>query len=164
MRRIFFVLMFVLILTMLPTLRAEVGTGTFTFTLKGYTVQGELTNAILHPDNTVTLTMVVDDRLQTFLGPVSIVGNGEWYGALNGTVLSGTIANVTGTVQVCVFFFCGHADYVGNGTWTGALSGAEGSGTFQGVIIFTNSSFPQIPINQPIPISGTWSSTFQTSN
>lgn len=161
MKRIFFALSLMLILTVLPVLKAQLGTGTFTFTLKGYTVQGQLTNAMIHPGNFVTMNMVVDDTLQTVIGGAPITGSGEWYGTLNGTVLSGTIANVTGTVRACVFFFfCGHADYVGNGTWNGTLSGAQGTGTFQGTITFTSSSFSQIPVNSPIPVSGRWSSPF----
>jgi hypothetical protein len=153
-----------LILTMLPMLQAQPGAGSFSFTLKGYTVVGQLVNATIHADKSVTLRMVVDDTLQTFVGGVPINGTGDWEGTVNGTVLTGTIANVSGTLQACIFFFCGQADYVGNGTWTGTLTGSQGSGTFRGVITFTRSSLPQIPVNQSIPVSGSWSSTFQTSS
>ena len=163
MKRILFVLLFASILTTMPGIQAQLGSGSFAFTLNGYTVEGQLANAIIH-HNVVSAGMVVNDRLQTAIGGVPITGDGDWIGVRNGTVLSGTIANVTGTVQACVLFFCGQAKYVGNGTWVGTLSGSQGSGTFQGVIIFTSSSFPQLPINRPFPISGTWSSAFQTSN
>ncbi len=157
-------LLFALILTTLPALQAQVGAGTFTFTLQSYTVQGQLANAIIHHNNIVAMSMVVNDRIQTSIGGVPITGNGDWYGALNGTALSGKIANVTGTVQACVLFLCGQAKYIGNGTWIGTFSGKQGSGTFQGVIRFTSSSLPEIPVNQPFPISGKWSSTFQNSS
>lgn len=164
MNHIYSALMFALILTTLPALQAQVGAGTFSFTLQSYTVQGQLANAVLHHNHIVTMRMVVNDRIQTSIGGVPITGYGDWYGALNSTALSGKIENVTGTVQACVLFLCGQATYVGNGTWVGTLSGTQGSGTFQGVIRFTNSSLPQIPVNQPFPISGTWSSTFQNSS
>jgi hypothetical protein len=159
--------MFVLVLAILPALQAQSGSGagSFSFTLNGYTVQGQLSNTIIHPDNSVTLTMSVQDTMQTPAGNVPISGSGEWYGTANVTSLSGTIQNVIGTARICIlFFFCGNANYVGQGTWQGTLSGAQGSGTFQGTITFTSSPVPQIPVNQPIPISGTWSSNFQLSH
>jgi len=158
------VLTLVLMLSILPALTAQsgAGNGLFSFTLSGYTVQGQLVNAIIHPDKSVTLNMNVNDKLQTSIGPVPITGNGEWYGQANATLLSGTIQHVTGTARICMFyFFCGYANYVGQGTWNGNLSGQEGTGTFQGTITFTSSPFPQIPVNQPIPISGIWTATFQ---
>jgi hypothetical protein len=165
MKRIVFALMLMLIMTTLPVLEAQLGTGTFTFTLEGYTVQGQLANAMIHRGNIVTASMVVDDTLQTSMGGVPITGTGDWNGTVNGATLSGTVANVSGTVRACIFlFFCGQADYVGNGTWTGTITGSQGSGTFRGTITFTRSSFSQIPINHPIPISGSWDSSFQTSN
>jgi len=140
-------------------------TGSFAFTLQGYTVQGQLSNAIINTDNGVTMTMSIEDSLQTSIGAIPVSGTGYWSGAANGTSLSGTIQNVSGSIQVCYFlFFCGSANYVGEGTWTGALSAGQGAGTFSGSITFTSSSISQIPLNQPIPISGNWNSNFQTSN
>ncbi len=164
MKKVLSCLALLLILTTLPLLQAQPVAESFSFTLKGYTVKGQLVNATIHADKAVTLSMVVDDTLQTFVGGVPINGTGDWEGTVNGTVLAGTIANVSGTLRACIFFFCGQADYVGNGTWTGTLTDSQGSGTFQGVITFTNSSFPQIPINRPIPVSGPWNSSFQNSN
>jgi len=138
--------------------------GSFAFTLQGYTVQGQLSNALIQADNTVSMTMNVDDNLQTPIGSIPINGNGEWYGTVNGTQISGSIQNVSGSIEACYFiFFCGYANYVGDGTWSGTLSGNQGTGTFQGSITFTSSSLPQIPLNQPIPISGNWNSEFQSS-
>jgi hypothetical protein len=136
-------------------------TGSVTFTLGGYEVQGQLTNATIH-SNTVTMSMSVDYVANTTVGQVSVTGSGEWYGEVNGTSLSGIIYNVKGAVRVCYVFFCGSANYIGYGTWAGTLSsqGQAGNGTFRGVIIFTSSDVPRIPLNQPIPISGTWNATF----
>lgn len=166
MKRILYLLTFVLILTIIPALQAQSGTGagSFSFTLNGYNVQGQLTNAIIHPENSVTLNMIVQDKIPTSLAQVPISGDGKWYGTVNVTSLSGTIQDVHGTARVCVlFFFCGDANYIGQGTWEGMLSGSQGTGTFQGTITFTSSPVPQIPVNQPIPVSGTWSSNFQLS-
>jgi len=172
MKRISCCLTFVLILALLPTvvLHGQSGepTGSFAFTFRGFTVQGQLADATIHPDDTVTVVMILDDTLQTPVGPVPISGIGEWNGtvrndsSLSGTfLLSGIIENATGTVRVCVLFFCGDANYVAHGTWEGELSGTQGTGTFQGVITFVSSPLPQIPVNKPIALSGTWSSTFQ---
>lgn len=168
MKRISYLATFVLVLLAFPVaLEAQSGTGTgsFAFTLNGYTVQGQLVTATIHPDNSVTLTMTVRDTMQTSAGNVPISGSGQWYGTANVTSLSGTIQNVQGTARICMlFFFCGNANYVGQGTWEGTLSDAQASGTFQGTITFTSSPVPQIPVNQPIPISGTWNSNFQLSS
>ena len=140
-------------------------TGSFSFTLNGYTVQGQLINAIIHPDKSVALTMNINGNLQTPLGSVPITGNGEWYGKADATLLSGTIQNVQGTVRICLpLFSCGNANYVGQGTWNGNLSGQQGTGKFQGTITFTSSPVPQVPVNQPTPISGTWNSNFQLTS
>jgi hypothetical protein len=166
MKRVLFCL--ALLLTFIPAAvygQSGQAVGLFAFTLQGYTVQGQLSNVVIRPDNSISMTMTVDDSLQTPIGAVPITGNGEWYGTVNGTTVSGTIANVSGSIQVCYFiFFCGYANYIGNGTWTGRLSADNGAGTFRGFITFTSSSFSQIPLNRPIPVSGNWSSIFQSSS
>jgi len=166
MKRIIFCLALVLALLPVTVYAQSVpSTGSFAFTLQGYTVQGQLSNAVINTDNSITMTMNIDDSLQTSIGAIPLSGNGYWWGAVNGTSLSGTIQNVSGSVQVCYFlFFCGSANYVGQGTWTGTLSAGQGQGTFSGTITFTSSSISQIPLDQPIPISGNWNSSFQTSN
>lgn len=164
MKRIVYSLMLVLMLTLLPALHAQSGNGLFSFVLNGYTVQGQLVNAIIHPDNSVTLNMNIRGNMQTSIGSIPISGYGEWYGIANANLLSGTIQNVNGIVRICILiFFCGNANYVGQGTWNGNLSGEEGTGTFQGTITFTSSPVPQVPVNQPIPVSGIWSASFQQS-
>jgi hypothetical protein len=163
MKRILYLVTFVLVLLAFPAaLNAQSGgSGSFAFTLNGYTVQGQLANAIIRPDNSVRLTMNVQDTIRTAVGDVPISGSGEWHGTANLTTLSGTIENIHGAVRLCFFFFfCGNADYIGQGTWIGTLSGSQGTGTFQGTITFTSSPVPQIPVNQPIPVSGTWNSNF----
>ena len=164
MKRIMYLLTFVLVLAALPTLQAQSGSGTgsFAFTLSGYTLQGQLANAIIYPDKHVSLTMSLHDNIRTSVCGVPISGVGEWSGIANAASLSGVIQDVKGTARVCIWFFvCGNADYIGQGTWLGSLSGSQGTGTFQGTITFTSSPVSQIPVNQPIPISGTWSSVFQ---
>jgi len=139
--------------------------GSFTFTLSGYTVQGQLSNAIINSRSSVSMTMNLDDDLQTSIGSIPISGNGQWYGTVNGTNVSGSIQNVAGSLLACYYlFFCGTANYSGYGTWSGTLSGNQGSGTFQGYITFTSSSIPEITLNQPYPISGNWNSAFQSTN
>lgn len=154
-----------LLLTLVPSVvSAQSANGSFAFTLSGYTVEGQLSNPIIHTDNSVSMAMTLSDYLQTSVGSIPIRGNGEWYGTVNAGTVSGTIQNVSGTVQACYFiFFCGEANYVGQGTWTGTISGGQGAGTFQGSITFTSSSIPQIPLNQPTPISGSWTSNFQST-
>jgi hypothetical protein len=146
--------------------QAQSGTppGTFAFTLKGYTVQGQLTNAVIHPDKSVNMTMNIQSSLSSPIGAVPVSGSGEWYGVVNGSVVSGTIANVRGALGPCaISILCGRSAYVGNGTWTGTLSGTQGTGTFQATITFTNSTLATIPANSPMSVSGTWSSQFQNA-
>jgi len=138
------------------------GGGSFTFAFSNYTVQGQLRNAIINPNNTVSATMIINDNVQTSIGGIPINGSGAWSGSVNGTSLSGTIQDVQGTLKVCfLFFWCAQANYAGQGTWTGTLSGSQGTGTFQGTVTFVSSSIPQLTLNQPYPISGNWTSSFQ---
>lgn len=150
------------VLLALPTIEAQSSTGSFVFTLGGYTIRGGLADAFISQSNSVSMTMNLRDTMQTSVGNIPIGGSGSWRGFLNGTTLNGTIDNVQGSAKICIFFFfCGDANYIGQGTWTGTLSGTQGSGSFQGTITFTSSPVSQIPVNQPIPISGTWNSNFQ---
>ena len=145
---------------------AQSGTdaGSFTFAFSDYTVQGRLVNAIINPDNTVSVTMIINDNVRTSIGRVPINASGEWSGTVNGTSVSGTIQDVWGTMKVC-FFLCGQVTYTGQGTWIGMFSGSQGTGTFQGTITFVRSSISRLPggytLNQPYPISGNWTASFQ---
>jgi len=163
MKQTLFLIGLIVILFSFPALNAQSSqAGSFAFSLNGYTVQGSLLDATVHSDNSVGLTMNLQDTIRTSVTNVPINGIGEWHGTLQANQLSGTIDNVHGTAQICFFlFFCSNAEYVGEGTWTGTLSGNQGSGTFQGTIMFTSSPVSQIPVNQPIPISGNWNASFQ---
>jgi hypothetical protein len=156
------------ILVLLPSISAQVQpasqTGSFILSLGDYQVQGQLVNAVVYAHKIVTMTMSLDYTTQTKYGPVIVTGTGDWYGTLKGTSLQGVVYNVIGSVQLCYLFFCGNANYVGYGVWHGTLSGNQGSGTFQGVITFTSSQIPNVQLNKPNQISGTWESTFQTSS
>ena len=139
-----------------PALADE--SGHFTVTSDGLPITGDLTNAVIS-NNTITMTMVIDQDFPTRLGPVHIVGDGVWAGISNNSTLTGTIENVTGNAKACFLIFCQQADFSGNGTWTGTLNDvSSGSGTFQGTLTFTGS--PLAP-SGPVAISGTWETTFQ---
>ena len=132
--------------------------GHFTVTANGPPITGDLTNAVLSR-STVNMIMVIDQNLPTNIGPVNLVGNGLWSGTMSNLTLSGTISNVQGSAKACLFIFCQEASFTGEGTWNGTLNAsASGSGTFQGTLTFTGS--PLAP-SGPVPISGTWESTFQ---
>jgi hypothetical protein len=157
---------FLLILTVLgyaysPVL-ADSGAGSFTLIVRGYPVNGNLQNVVLNQDGSISMNMVLDGSVQTPIGPVPMVANGVWTGMRNGSTVSGTIQNVAGTANICFLFFCGHAKFVGQGRWSGTLTANStlGSGSFEGTITFTSSTFPEIPVGQPQPVSGTWNADF----
>jgi hypothetical protein len=136
--------------------------GSLQFTIQGYgTVTGELTNAIIMPNNSVSMMMNVNSQMQTSSGAVQITSSGTWIGLRNGSALSGQIQGVVGRAQVCVLV-CAAADFVGQGQWSGQLNGTHGAGGLEGTITFTDSPTPQIPTGQPFPISGTWSADLET--
>jgi len=137
-------------------------TGSLTLNISGYEIPGQLANATIS-NNIATMIMDIDYTANTSLGQVPITASGNWYGTVNGTSLSGVIYNVKGTVRVCYLLYCANANYVGYGVWSGTLSsqGDRGNGTFQGIITVTSSGLPNVTLNKPIPISGTWNSTFQ---
>lgn len=135
--------------------------GPLQITIQGYgIVAGQLENAIIAPNNSVSMVMVVNDQIQTSSGPAQITGTGRWDGVRNGAALSGQIHEVVGKVQVCILL-CVSADFVGQGNWNGSLNGSHGTGVLGGTITFTDSPVPQIPVGHPIPVSGTWTSDFE---
>ncbi len=138
------------------------GTGSVIVQIQGYgTVHGQLQNALIQPNNSVRMSMVVDDQLQTPQGSFSLQATGDWDGALDNSMLSGTIHDVQGKIHVCIIFSCNDVDFNGRGTWTGQLqTSSVGSGNFTGTITVTNSPYPQIPQGQIIPISGSWTADF----
>jgi hypothetical protein len=134
--------------------------GSLQITIQGYgTVAGQLENATIEPNNSVSMVMVVNDQIQTSNGPAQMTGTGTWDGVRNGAGLSGQIQGVVGKVQACILL-CLTADYVGQGNWNGSLNGSQGTGVLEGTITFTDSPVPQIPVGKSIPVSGTWTSDF----
>lgn len=136
--------------------------GIFTFAMYGYTVTGDLTDAIITHEGNVRLQMSIDQTIPTTNGTLHIVGNGVWNGKTDFAVLSGSIGNVKGTVQACLLSFCQNANFTGSGIWTGTLawsrvSGLQGSGEFQGTL---NPTGPSLALTKPVPVSGNWTATF----
>jgi len=138
------------------------GAGSFTLVVRGYTVTGELQNAVLNPDGTISMKMALDGSVPSPIGAVPITANGVWTGVRNGSILSGTIGNVAGSVNPCFLFWCGAANFVGQGQWSGSLvsNSTVGSGEFQGTITFTSSDISGVPVGQPEAISGSWNADF----
>ena len=136
--------------------------GSVQFSLQGYgTIPGQLQNTIIEPNNTISMTMLVNDQIQTSNGPIQLTSTAIWNGVRNGSILSGQIQGLTGKVQACVPI-CLNANFTGLGNWNGQLneSSSQGTGTFTGTITFVTSSIPQITVGQTYPISGTWNANF----
>ena len=154
------VLLLLLVLAAYPfsAVMADSGTGSFTIVLSGYAINGDLQNVVVKPDGSISMNMVLDGTVSTSFGPIPITANGIWVGVRNGTTVSGAIENVAGAANPCFLFWCGTATFVGQGRWSGTLTANStlGSGGFEGTITFTSSDFPQLPVGQPQPISGTW--------
>ena len=139
---------------------ASGGEGTFALDLTGYSLNGNLQNAIVNV-NSVSMNMILNGNLQTSIGQVPITATGLRVGTVNGTNLSGSIQDVSGTVYACFLFWCGQATFIGQGEWSGTLTSTQGTGVFDGTITFTRSDFCQIQLNEPAPITGTWTAEFQ---
>jgi hypothetical protein len=135
--------------------------GSFRLNVRGYPVTGRLENAIVQPDGSIVMNMIIDGNVQTPIGPAPISGRGVMDGRIDGSELSGTIRDVQGNVRVCFLFFCGQAEFIGEGNWTGSADGTYATGILDGTITFTTSSFPQVPLNQPQYVSGTWNAELQ---
>jgi len=154
-----------LIILMSPTAATASGTGTVTIQIQGYgTVHGQLQNALIQANNSVAMSMSVNDQLQTPQGSFPLQATGEWNGVLNNSTLSGTIHDVQGKIHICIIFSCNDVAFTGRGNWTGQLqNGSTGSGDFTGTITATNSPYPQIPQGQSIRINGAWTADFTSS-
>jgi hypothetical protein len=141
--------------------RAATGEGSLQLIIQDYgSVRGQLKDAIIHPDRSVVMTMVVNDQLQTPMGSFPVTAGASWNGAQEGSNVSGSINDVLGKIQICVIFSCNDAKFTGQGQWIGTVSASHANGTFQGTIAFANSPVPQIPVNQPLPVSGFWNADF----
>ncbi len=135
--------------------------GSVRLTVQGYgTIHGQLTDPNIQENGTISLVMQVNDQLMTGQGAFPITATGVWVGTIDGSSVGGEIRNVAGVVHVCVVM-CQDANFVGTGQWSGQLNGSNATGDFEGTITFTNSPAPQITAGQPIPVSGTWTDTFQ---
>ena len=145
--------------------QSVVGAGKLELSIAGIDVPGILSNSTLS-DNTVTMSMSVDDTAQTNMAQVSVTATGNWYGKAIGTGLEGIIYDTKGTVKICYIFTCPTANFVGYGTWTGELANnsTEAAGTFHCTLIFTSTQIQIIPLNKPISVSGFWNSTLQSSS
>ncbi|HYW00332.1 MAG TPA: hypothetical protein VE862_02620 [Candidatus Acidoferrum sp.] len=159
---VLYVLMMSAILHYARPVYATEGQGSLQLVLQGYgSVNGQLLDATIHQDNSISMEMIVNNQMQTSYGSFPVAAHGVWTGFSNGTSVSGSIQNVTGKVQV----FLSNANFVGNGKWSGSLKGTFAAGTFGGTITFTNSpDTEQIPQNQAIPTTGTWNATFSSSS
>ena len=72
---------------------ASTGEGTFALDLTGYSLNGNLENAIVN-GNSVSMNMALNGVLQTSMGQIPITASGLWVGARNGSSLSGSIQEV----------------------------------------------------------------------
>lgn len=154
-----------LVVTLLCTVAvgAVTGQGSLQLSVSGYgEVQGMLQDATIYPNGTVSMIMSVNDQMQTSYGAIPVTATGLWNGVINGSEVSGSIQNVAGDAHICVVFLCGDANFIGQGEFTGSLNASHATGVFQGTITFTNSPVSQIPVGQPIPMSGSWSADFLT--
>ena len=145
----------------MPTAFAA-GRGLVILQVQGYgSVHGQLQNAIIRNNDTIAMSMIVNDQIQTSQGSFPVDATGLWVGVRSGSYLSGGISNIAGKVRICIFTSCNDANFIGQGNWTGVLSSsATGNGNFTGRIVFTNSPYPQIPRGQNVPIYGSWTADF----
>ena len=135
--------------------------GVLQLNLGNQLVTGQLTNVNVGTDGSVSMTMALNTQIQTQYGPIPMTATGIWIGSINGTNVTGTIQEVTGTVRACFLFFCGSSNFIGQGKWVGSLNGSAASGSFAGTITFTSSSFSQVPLNQPQTVWGQWNANLQ---
>lgn len=138
------------------------GSGVFTFTVYGYTVNGDLTGASVGHGGTVQMLMTIDQTVAIPNGTIRITGNGAWNGMTDLQTLNGEINNVQGSLHACINSVCQDADFTGDGTWAGTMTwsqenGSQGSGTFQGALTFSGA---QINQTGSVPISGNWTAPF----
>ncbi len=132
--------------------------GSLQLSVQGYgTVHGELQNATIQPNGTILMLMTINDHFLTSQGAFPITANGVWVGTHNGSSVSGQIQDV---VHICLIT-CQDASFGGVGRWSGVLNGSVGTGSFEGTVTFMSSPVSQIPVGQPIPVTGTWTTAFE---
>jgi len=153
--------MFTIFMIVAPAAAQNVGS--LQLNLGNQQIAGQLTN-LNTVNGSVSMIMTLNSQIQTQIGPIPMTATGIWIGSVNGTTVTGTIQDVTGNVQACVLFMCGSSDFIGQGQWTGTLNnGSNASGAFTATITFTSSSFSQVPLNKPEPVSGTWNANLEAS-
>jgi hypothetical protein len=71
------------------------GTGSVLLQIQGYgTVHGQLQNAIIQANNSIAMTMTINDQIQTPQGSFPVQANGTWYGVRNASAMSGAIRDI----------------------------------------------------------------------
>jgi hypothetical protein len=153
MRKICLVLLLFSSLLPFPTVLGTT-TGSITMQSQDYgTFQGQLQNATILSNGTVTMLMIVNDQIQTPIGTFPVQATAKLYGIQNANSVSGVFQDFTGSV--------GDAKFTGQANWAGTLtSSTNGGGAFSGTIIVTSSPYPQLPAGRSYPISGSWASSF----
>ena len=138
------------------------GTGSILLQIQGYgTIHGQLQNATIQANNSIAMTMTINDQIQTPQGSYPVQATGTWYGVRTGSAMSGAIRDVAGKIDICIILSCSDAEFVGQGNWTGSLdASSNGSGNFTATITFTKSPYVQIPTGQSIPTYGSWVASF----
>jgi len=122
------------------------------------TFAGILTNVVIQPDNSTSMRLVSNYRLQTARGTFPLNATGTLVGMRNGSSLSGLIQNLVG--KACVLQ-CFDFDFVGDGQWSGTLNQGHAEGILQGKVIFVSSPMKEVPQGLPASFSGTWVADFQ---
>jgi hypothetical protein len=142
--------------------RADNGTGSVVLQIQGYgTVHGQLENATIQGDNSVSMLLIVNDTLQTSQGSFPLEASGTLNGVRSNSTLSGTINDIHGKIDVCVLFACNNVYFNGQGNWTGLLdTSSTGAGNLAAVVTITNSPYSQMPQGQSIPTDGSWTANF----
>lgn len=137
------------------------GTGSVVLQIQGYgTVHGQLENAMIQGDNSVSMLLIVNDTLQTSQGSFPLEASGTLNGVRNNSTLSGTINDIQGEINVCVLA-CNAVYFNGQGNWTGLLDASSaGTGNLAAVVTITSSPYPQMPQGQAIPTDGSWNANF----
>jgi len=146
----------VLVLSISNCVLAEISpTGSFTISIQGYLLVGTLTDATGHQSG-VRLLMSIDRSLSTTSGSLHIMSNAIWNGELEGSLIAGSIDNLTGSVHACMSLTCENATFTGNGNWTGVLQQSsslpQASGTFRATLYLSNPA-------STVPVSGNWTSS-----
>lgn len=136
----------------------SLATGSFTITIQGYVITGELFDVTGHQSG-VKLLMSINQTFSIPGGTAHIVGTGVWIGATTDSIIIGSIDGVNGSIHACVLIACQDAIFTGSGNWNGTVTAVssgllQGSGTFEGSLNFTSLKPPS-----EAPVSGNWTTT-----